>query len=93
MCVERKTEVCSGNYCCRGKTTSVTHFVCVFLLLPTLSSMQSTRAVLLYHLWPVWLYRIFQFYLINGKIFGEKNRIYNVHFDSLYSYCLKHVSF
>ena len=35
--------------------------------------MQCTCAVLYCHLWPVWLYRIFTHYLINGTIFGEKN--------------------
>jgi hypothetical protein len=34
--------------------------------------MQSACAVLHCHLWPVWLYHIFQHYLINGTIFGGK---------------------
>jgi hypothetical protein len=34
--------------------------------------MQSACAVLYCHLWPVWLYRIFSNYLINGTSFGKK---------------------
>ena len=34
--------------------------------------MQSARAVLHCHLWPVWLYHIFPRNLINGRIFGRK---------------------
>jgi len=26
------------------------------------------------HLWPVWLYRIFPHYLINGMIFGKEEK-------------------
>jgi hypothetical protein len=33
--------------------------------------MQSACAVLYCHLWPVQLYHIFQYYLINGTIFGK----------------------
>jgi hypothetical protein len=29
-------------------------------------------AVLYCHLWPFWFYHIFQYYLINGTIFGKK---------------------
>jgi hypothetical protein len=35
--------------------------------------MQSACAVLYCHLWSVWLYRIFPYYLINGTIFGKKS--------------------
>jgi hypothetical protein len=34
--------------------------------------MQSAWAVLYCHLWPVWLYHIFQHYLINSTILGKK---------------------
>jgi hypothetical protein len=34
--------------------------------------MQSACAVLYYHQWLVWLHHIFQHYLTNGTIFGEK---------------------
>jgi hypothetical protein len=34
--------------------------------------MHSACAVLYWHLWPVWLYRIFPRYLINGTILGKK---------------------
>ena len=34
--------------------------------------MQSACAVSYCHLWPRWLYHIFQYYCINGTIFGKK---------------------
>jgi hypothetical protein len=34
--------------------------------------MQSARAVLYCHLWPVWLNHIFPHYLINGTIFRKE---------------------
>ena len=34
--------------------------------------MQSACVVLYCHLWPVWLYHIFPYYLINGTIFGKE---------------------
>jgi hypothetical protein len=37
-----------------------------------LFSTQRACTVLYCHLWPVWLYHIFAYYLINGTIFGEK---------------------
>jgi len=39
-------------------------------------------------LWPVWLYRIFQHYLINGTIFKKSCWTQNMCFDS--QLCLKH---
>jgi hypothetical protein len=48
------------------------------------------------HLWPVWLYHIFPYYLINGMIFffgGGGNTEHKMCFDFVYSFCLKHFSF
>jgi hypothetical protein len=43
--------------------------VCLYLWL---TSMQSSRATLYCHLWPVRIYYIFTHYLLNGTIFGKK---------------------
>ena len=46
------------------------------------------------HLWPAWLYKIFQNYLINGWIFGRKKfNEHNVFFEFLCNVHLKHFSF
>jgi hypothetical protein len=37
-----------------------------------LSSKHNACAVLYCHLWPIWLYLIFQYYRIKGTIFGEE---------------------
>jgi hypothetical protein len=38
----------------------------------SLPSMPCSCAILYRHLWPIWLYRIFPHYLINGMIFWKK---------------------
>ena len=38
---------------------SIKYSECVFIFLPSISSMPSACAELYCHLWPVWLYRIF----------------------------------
>ena len=45
--------------------------------------------------WPLWLYRMFLHYLINGTIFERKKKLLNIKcvFDFLYNFCLKHFSF
>jgi hypothetical protein len=56
--------------------------------------MQSARAVLHCHLWPLWLYHIIPHYLINGPTSGKRSYwTPHVCFDFLYSFCLKHFSF
>jgi hypothetical protein len=70
--VERNIEVRSGNHCYSGNAISVTYFVCVSVLLPTIYSVLCTRAVLFCHLWSVWLYHAFPYYLIYGKTFWKK---------------------
>ena len=56
--------------------------------------MQGACAVL-YHLWPVRLYRIFPHYLINGTIFGGEKKVIEEMcvFDFLYSFRLKYFAF
>jgi hypothetical protein len=65
-----KTEARSRNHCCRGKAIHVTcsERVSVDLVI----HMQSACAILYCRLWPLWHYRIFPHYLINGAIFGKK---------------------
>jgi hypothetical protein len=52
--------------------------------------MKSVWAVL-YYLWPVRLYHIFQHYLINGTIFEKEMNVKRV-FDSLCNFRLKYFS-
>ena len=59
----------SHNHCCLGKALSITYSECVPIFLNQLSGMQSTCAALYCHLWSLWLYHIFPYYLINGTIF------------------------
>ena len=61
------------------KSNTVTYCECVSVLLPSLSSMQSTCAVLFFHLWPVWLYRIFPYCLTNGTTIGKKVIEHNIY--------------
>ena len=54
------------------KKLSVLNITSVSVLLPYLSSMQSSCALLYCNLWPVWLYHNFPHYIINGMTFGKK---------------------
>jgi len=54
-----KARLC--NHCCRGKATSIKYCVCVYYCL----SYPVCKAHAPYcHLWPVWLYYIFPYYII-----------------------------
>jgi hypothetical protein len=66
---KRNIEARLPNHFCIGKAISITYST--LGLQPSLSSMQSTCAILHYYLWPVWLYRVFPRYLTNGTIFGK----------------------
>ena len=44
-----------------------------------------------YYTWPVWIYNIFPYYFINGKIFGKSYSTQNMCFDSIYNFYLKHL--
>jgi hypothetical protein len=59
--------------------------VCLYLWL---TSMQSSRAALYCHLWPVRIYYIFTHYLLNGTIFEKKFE--HMSLDFLYNFCPKH---
>ena len=67
------------------------YYESVYVFLPLLSGMQSACAVLYCQLWSVRQYRIFPRHLKNGTIFGGK-KIWNICFDFLNKYCLKHFS-
>ena len=49
---------------------------CAYVHVTLLSSMQRVCAILLRHLWLLWLHHIFRHYLINGAIF--ENKLLNV---------------
>jgi len=58
--------------------------------------MQSTNLlhhIMHSHLWPVWLYHIFEHHLISGVIFGNNYWISKACFDLPYNFGLKHSSF
>ena len=63
--------------CCLGKTITITYIFgityCEYVW-PYLSGMLSACAILYCHLWRVWLYRIFPFYLTTAR-FGKKKVI------------------
>jgi hypothetical protein len=69
---------------------SIKYSECVFVALITQRAMRMRHIA---NLWPAPLYHIFPHYLIKGTIFEKKNRIQNVCFDSLYNFCVKHLSF
>ena len=90
---ELNTEANSRKDCCRGKSNKYYIFwVCVCSL-----SYPACNAHAPYYIfmWPVWLYHICPYYLINGTIFGGKISYWtqNVCFDFCYKFCLKHFSF
>jgi hypothetical protein len=84
--------VCTCNHFCCRKVLSTKYYERLCSL--SYPARKSACDVLYCHLWPVWLYHIFPHYLINDKIFGGKKFLkYNVCFDFLYNFGLKHVSF
>ena len=53
----------------RGKRITIPYSECVSQ--PSIPSMHCSCTLLHCHLWPVWLYRMFPHYLINGPIFKK----------------------
>jgi hypothetical protein len=91
---KRSSEARSCNHFCSGKTRSITYSECVCVSKACSPSMQNPCAAVYFHLWPVWLYHIFPYYLKNGMIFENTlGRTLNTCFDYLYNFCLKHFSF
>jgi len=66
---KRNIEVRSRNHCCRGKAMNITFLECVCVCVLK----QSACAILYCRLWPVCLYQVFPYYLINGTVFREKS--------------------
>ena len=66
MHIQRNIEARSRNHCCHWRAISKTYFECVFVAL-----VYGVYAIIYGLLWPVCLYHIFPYYLINGTIFGE----------------------
>jgi len=84
---KRNIEERSRKYGCRGKAVRIIYpecvcvcmCVCVCVCVALLTQYAMRMRTLYYRLWPVWLYRIFPHYLINGTIFWKKScRTYNV---------------
>jgi hypothetical protein len=71
MYVERNIEARSCSHCCSGQGISITHSERVIVALTICNKCACT--VFYFHLWPVWLYRIFPHYLSNGTIFEKKS--------------------
>ena len=73
------SEMRSCNHCGSGEAMCIAYCecvcvcvcVCVWWGANSSSSMQYACTILYYHLWPVWMYRIFP-HLINGTFFGRK---------------------
>ena len=82
-------EANSRNHCCRGKSVSNTCSEGVSVGLP---STKNACAVIYCHLWPVWLYHIFTYYIINGTTYEEKVTECKMYLFSL-KICLKSFSF
>jgi len=62
-------EALSHNHCRHGKSINITYFECVSVALVI---QPAKRIRLLYcHLWPIGLYHIIPYYLINGTILGK----------------------
>jgi hypothetical protein len=90
MYVYTNNKALSHNHYCRRKAVSVSYSEYVPV---ASSSMQSTRTVLCYHLWPVPLHHIFPHYLINNTTVEKHSSNNNVCFAFLYNFRLKHFSF
>jgi hypothetical protein len=68
----RKAETRSGKNVCHWKATSMMRvFLYYCLIFPACKSHLSWTE-LCRHMWPVWLYHIFQSYVLKGKILGGK---------------------
>jgi hypothetical protein len=68
---KRKIEARSRNHCCHEKAIYI-YDTFTMRVSVTLVTQHAKRITLLYwHMLPVWLYRIFPHYLINGTVFGK----------------------
>ena len=83
-------EACSPNHFNCGKGINFKYSQCVAVAL--LSSIQCSCIVLCCHLWPVWLYRIFPHYLINGTIFRGGGCVEHKMYVSVFSLtCIRNI--
>ena len=76
----------SQNHCSLGEAISITCSECVSVALVSQHAKRMRRIIL--SKWPVWLYYIFPYYLIDGTIFGKLFWIYNL-FRFSPQFCLK----
>jgi len=84
---------CSCNRCCSGKTIRVIYSERVSVALVIQHAKRERHIVSVGpYIWPVWHYRIFLNYLINGMIFRKQSAEHNICVDFLYKLCLKHFS-
>jgi hypothetical protein len=84
MYVLRNSEASLCKHCSHGKAISITYSECVFVVLISQHAKRMRHTIL--SLQPVRLYGIFPHYLINGTIFGGKNKVFKVKMCVLVSY-------
>ena len=92
--LQYNTKAFLHNHCCNGKPVCIKQCECVYSCLSYLACKSHLFCnVLYFHLWQVWLYYIFLHYF-NQQNFQKKIYCtYNVFFNFLYKFCLKHFSF
>jgi hypothetical protein len=86
----RNTLTRSRNHCCRGKKISIKYMSVCLCSCPDYRAFESHLfcTALYFHLWPLWLHRIFVHYLKKARFSEKCDWIQNVCFDFLYNFCL-----